>query len=314
MKQAFFLLCVVYGTFCVPIHTHAQEEDDIQVEESAEVFLEEYSDAFQENFFEGLKQKSIQNYDRAINYLLECKRLQPENNAVIHELAKLYYLDKNYPESLVYGAEAVSKAPENYWYLYTLMTSLKAQGNTIASIENDIPIANSSLKENLAKIYYGQEKYEAALALLASLERSKSVAILEQNIKQVLEQREKNTTSVAFSATVDNSRGTSDIENYKLRIRGLLMMTSGNALLLQISGEALETYPAQPYFYYANGYALNRTNKHREAIEVLETALDYMLSDISLANKIYTELSTAYNAISNPSKANMYLRKVKPGF
>lgn len=314
MRNKYVFPLLLLGAFLVPGYCHAQEEEEqIQVEESAEVFLEAYSDEFQENFFEGLKQKGIQNYDRAINYLLECKRLQPDNNAVTHELAKLYFLDKNYTESVTYGVAAVTNAPENYWYLYTLATTLNAQGNTIASVENDIPMANSTLNLNLAKIYYGQERYEAALALLQPLERSKNVTLLEQHIKEVLAEKEKNTHSTSFSAEVNNA-GINDIESYKASIRGLLQMPSGSFSLLQVSGEALERYPAQPYFYYANGYALNRTNKHREAIEVLETALDYMVSDISLANKIYTELATAYNAISNPSKANMYLRKVKPGF
>ena len=315
MQKEFVLLLLFLGVCCTPWHGYTQEEQEIQVEESAEVFLEEYSDEFQENFFEGLKQKGIQNYDRAINYLLECKDLQPDNVAVTHELAKLYFLDKNYTESLVYAVDAVSKKPENYWYLYTLITSLKAQGNNLSSVEKDIPMQHMMLRENLAKIYYGQENYDEALKLVQSLEPAKSVSILEQKIKDAIAIKQKNSTSVSFTtSTMENNTALTTLESYKARIRGLLMMTSGNSTLLQVSEDALENFPAQPYFYYANGYALNKNGKYRDAIEVLETALDYMVSDISLANKIYTELAMAYNAISNPSKANMYLRKVKPGF
>ena len=315
MKKQYFLLLMLLGTGIVPNHFYAQEEQEIQVEESAEVFLEEYSDEFQENFFEGLKQKGIQNYDRAINYLLECKRLQPANEAVTHELAKLYFLDKNYIESLVYAVDAVFKKPGNYWYLNTLMTSLKAQGNTLSSVSEAIPLQNSSLKENLAKIYYGQENYDEALKVVGSLEPSKSVSLLEQKIKDAMAIKQTNITNVSYTTdTIENNTVANTMESYKARIRGLLMMTSGNGLLLQVSADALENYPAQPYFYYANGYALNKDGKHSDAIEILETALDYMVGDVSLANKIYTELSAAYIAISNPSKANMYLRKVKPGF
>jgi tetratricopeptide (TPR) repeat protein len=315
MYKEFVLLLLFLGVCCTPWYSYAQEEQEIQEEESAEVFLEEYSDEFQENFFEGLKQKGIQNYDRAINYLLECKRLQPDNEAVTHELAKLYFLDKNYIESLDYAVDAVSKKPDNYWYLYTLITSLKAQGNNLSSVEKDIPMQHMILRENLAKIYYGQDNYDEALKLVGSLEPSKSVSILGQKIKDAIAIKQRNSTSVSFtSATIANNKAVNAMESYKARIRGLLMMTSGNAMLLRVSEDALENYPAQPYFYYANGYALNKNGKYRDAINVLETALDYMVSDISLANKIYTELSIAYNAISNPSKANMYLRKVKPGF
>ena len=312
-KDNFLGFILVLGLSTIPVNSYAQEEQEIQVEESAEVFLEEYSDEFQENFFEGLKQKGIQNYDRAINFLLECKRLQPDNEAVSHELARVYFLDKDYEQSKEYGIAAVAAVPENYWYLNTLMTTVKKQGKDIATVTRDIPMENSSLKENLARIYYNQDKYEEALALLQSLKKSKKAMVLEQNIKEALAKKEKSTKTISFTPTVVNT-DISDLESYKSRIRDLLMMPSDNPILLQVSEEALENYPAQPYFYYANGYALNKNGKHKDAIEILEIALDYMVSDISLANKIYTELSTAYNAISNPSKANMYLRKVKPGF
>ncbi|MFT6994611.1 MAG: tetratricopeptide (TPR) repeat protein [Maribacter sp.] len=312
-KDNFLGFILVLGLSTIPVNSYAQEEQEIQVEESAEVFLEEYSDEFQENFFEGLKQKGIQNYDRAINFLLECKRLQPDNEAVSHELARVYFLDKDYEQSKEYGIAAVAAVPENYWYLNTLMTTVKKQGKDIATVTRDIPMENSSLKENLARIYYNQDKYEEALALLQSLKKSKKAMVLEQNIKEALAKKEKSTKTISFTPTVVNT-DISDLESYKSRIRDLLMMPSDNPILLQVSEEALENYPAQPYFYYANGYALNKNGKHKDAIEILEIALDYMVSDISLANKIYTELSVAYNAISNPSKANMYLRKVKPGF
>jgi tetratricopeptide (TPR) repeat protein len=313
MKVGHFFLLLLFGILCVPLHGYTQDSPEIQVEESAEVFLEEYSDEFQENFFEGLKQKGIQNYDRAINFLLECKRLQPDNEAVSHELARMYFLDKNYVESKGYAIAAVLADPENYWYLNTLMTTIIKQGNDIAAVTNDIPMENSSLQENLARVYYNQEKYAEALALLQPLKKPKNTMVLEQNIKDALAKNTKNTKSISVTTTVVNT-DRSDLESYKARIRGLFMMPSDISILLQVSEEALENYPAQPYFYYANGYALSKKGKHKEAIEILEIALDYMVGDISLANKIYTELSTAYNAISNPSKANMYLRKVKPGF
>ena len=98
-----------------------------------------------------------------------------------------------------------------------------------------------------------------------------------------------------------------------MQIDGLIK-NNNHLLLKQVAEEALETYPSQPYFYYAQGYALNKSSKHRDAIEVLEAALDYLVADIKLANKIYTELVEAYNGINNSVKANMYLRKIKPGF
>jgi hypothetical protein len=39
-----------------------------------------------------------------------------------------------------------------------------------------------------------------------------------------------------------------------------------------------------------------------------------MLDDVPLVNKIYQELVDAHTAMNNSSKANMYLRMIKPGF
>ncbi|MEP1982646.1 MAG: hypothetical protein ABJJ07_03210 [Maribacter dokdonensis] len=73
----------------------------------------------------------------------------------------------------------------------------------------------------------------------------------------------------------------------------------------------MESFPSQPYFYYANGAALNSIQKHKDAIEILEGALDYLIDDIPLENAIYKELVKAYTATNNTSKANMYLSKIK---
>ena len=57
-KRSAISAAVLATFFVAPIY--AQEEQEIDIEQSAEVFLEEYSDAFQENFFEGLKQRTNQ--------------------------------------------------------------------------------------------------------------------------------------------------------------------------------------------------------------------------------------------------------------
>lgn len=313
MNNKYILLLFFLGTNFVPALCYAQDKQEIQIEESAEVFLEDYSDDFQENFFEALKQKGIQNYDRAINFLLECKRLQPDNKVVAYELAKNYHLDKKNIPAQEYAIEALNSDPENYWYLHTLNAIVGKQGNTVSSLENEIPYKNDVLKENLAQIYFKDGKLEAALAVLNTLEGSKQRTALEQEINDSLQKKKAKQQTVSYTARVENATPNS-IANYKMRIKGLMNMTTANLLLVQLTEEALESYPSQPYFYYSNGYALNRSKKYRDAIEVLEAALDYLINDIALANKIYKELSDAYSAMSNPSKANMYLSKIKPGF
>ncbi|MGI9552567.1 MAG: tetratricopeptide repeat protein [Aurantibacter sp.] len=307
-----FLFLMLSGLYLIPFLAHAQEETpEIGIEESAEVFLEDYSDDFQENFFEALKQKGIENYDKAINLLLECKQLQPSNIVVDHELAKAYLADEQYISAQEYAIIAVNTEPANLWYLDTLVEIVHKQGNSIDGLTTQIPYSNTQFQENLALIYFKQKRYEKALEVLEPVGDSSFSEDLESKIKDSIKKEEANSQKVEF--TVVNSGGTDPTQAYKSQIDGLIRI-NGIQQLLTVSEEALDNYPSQPYFYYAHGYALNKRGKHRDAIEILESGIDYLLNDISLANKIYTQLADAYTALNNSVKANMYLSKVKPGF
>ncbi len=308
------ILVLILGLLIIPYPFYAQEEQpEISLEPSAEVFLEDYSDEFQEKFFEALKQKGIENHDKAINLLLECKQLDDANNVVDHELAKAYFEDNQFISAQGYAVEAVLSEPANFWYLNTLVNVLQNQGSSMEDVKSKIPLDNIKLQENLAVIYFRKGNYQEALTVLKGIKGSSFTKELSSKINDSTKNEEQveESRSVSFSVT---NEGTSDpFDDYKVRIEGFIR---GNNLgiLDQLSAEALEIYPSQPFFYYARGYALNKKKKHKEAIEVLEAALDYLLDDPSLANKIYQQLADAYTATNNTSKANMYLRKVKPGF
>ncbi|MEP3208424.1 MAG: hypothetical protein ABJN95_04495 [Maribacter sp.] len=315
MKELLSCVLLLIGILLLPWGSYAQEKDpEIDIEDSAEVFLEAYSDDFEEAFFEALKQKGIENYDRAINLLLECKRLDAENIVVDHELAKAYFANKNYNLARDYGVAALSAEPENLWYLNTLVSILEKQGSTLEALEMGMLSDNLQLQENLALIYYKKEQYEAALTILKKLKKTNFLDHLASKINDSIKKRDENRQKVSFSATVTNSSpATSTVVGYQGRIQGLIR-TNNYMILKQVAAEALENFPSQPYFYYAQGYAFNKTGKYRDAIEVLEASLDYLVGDIALSNKIYEALAEAYNGINNSVKANMYLRKVKPGF
>lgn len=312
MKKTISIFLLSAGLILIPKLSNAQEETpEIDVEESAEVFLEEFTDDFQESFFEALKQKGIENYDKAINLLLECKQLQPDNIVVDYELAKAYLADQQYIAGQEYAITAVNAEPGNLWYLNTLVDLVQKHGNTIDGLKSQLLFSDNKLKENLALIYFRQQKYEKALEVLIPLDASTFSEELESKIKDSIEKEESKTKRMEF--TVVNNSAPNPTQAYKSRIEGLIRINS-NMQLLKVSEEALDNYPLQPYFYYAYGYALNKNGKNREAIEVLESGIDYLLNDISLANKIYTQLADAYTAMNNSVKANIYLSKVKPGF
>ncbi|MFH6603020.1 tetratricopeptide repeat protein [Maribacter algicola] len=300
------------GLLIIQNYSFAQEETpEINLEPSAEVFLEEYTDEFQEKFFEALKQKGIGNHDKAVNLLLECKRLDSDNSVVAYELAKAYFEDKQYLSAKTYAVEAIMAEPDNYWYLNTLVAILQKEGSTIEETAFKIPIDNVKLSENLAMIYFKSKNYEEALAVLKRIKSSSFREELTLKINDSIQNKEPAEQEADFSITDEEDADPS--KTYKGRLEEL-MNGADVAEMLKLSAEALESYPLQPYFYYAQGYALNKKEQYQEAVEVLEISLDYLLDDPALENKIYKELADAHQALNNTSKANMYLRKIKPGF
>ena len=74
----------------------------------------------QEYFFEALKQKGIENYDRAVVSLLKCVELDDTEAAVYFELGKSYIQLKNFGAAENSLKLAIDKNPNNEWYLNKL--------------------------------------------------------------------------------------------------------------------------------------------------------------------------------------------------
>lgn len=280
-----------------------------QEEESSEVYLEEYTDEFQENFFEALKQKGIQNYDRAIDLFLKCKQLEPNNSVVDYELGKAYLLDKKYVQAQEYAIEALLSEPTDFWYLDNLLTVLEKQGSPIEAIKQQIPYDNAKLKENMALSFFKKQKYEDALKVLKELQNSTLASDLERKINDSLQKgKAKMEAPVVKGATNEND----PVGQLKEQIEAL-MTSADYKNMLKVSEEALDSYPLQPYFYFAYGTALNNTGNANKAVEVLESGLDYLLDDEALQNQFFRELAKAYGKIGNTQKANEYLNKINSG-
>lgn len=79
----------------------------------------------------------------------------------------------------------------------------------------------------------------------------------------------------------------------------------------QKSTAGLEKYPAQPVLYLINGVALNQLSNFKEALETLETGLDYIIEDTKMEADFYKQLSKAYTGLNNLAKAKTFSDKAK---
>ncbi len=297
------MLILLFLGLLLPVSAVAQEE------ESAEIFLEDYTDEFQEFFFEALKQKGIENYDKAINALLRCKEMDPNSPVVDHELAKTYQLNNQLGIAQEFALEALKKRPDNLWYLNTYLGMLNLRSLDLDVLKAQLPFENTALKENLARILAEKEEYDLAIRLLKQLPKNETTQRLQARISDSLARKDNNTGP-------DPVEGEEEESNPYLKLVSELQDLLDKGLYEQLeveSTEALETYPLQPFFYYVKGAALNGLGKFMPAEEYLIMGLDFLTNDGELKNKFYRELALAYQGLGDPEKANMYLSRIKNG-
>ena len=276
MKFLPYLAIILVVTMAVPGALYAQEE------ESAAISLEDNTDEFQELFFEALKQKGIENYGKAINALLKCKQMEANNHVVDHELAKTYKMNKQLVLAEESAKEAIISQPENLWYLYTLLEIMELQGSDLNRIKDQIPYNNARLKENLAQIYFEKKSYDRSSEVLKDLRSSKFTKELAARIKDSLQQEFSEEKKLPGNGNIEKQNPVTMLINEL----AVLIQDEDFETLNQKAEEALESYPTQPFFYYAKGMSLNRIAKNREAVDFLTMGLDFIIENDELLQNL----------------------------
>lgn len=180
-----FLLCflVVSGFYTSSIK--AQEVQNL-LQEVAVDDLGEVSDEFQEAFFEALKQKAIENYEKAIIALKECQKLQPTNAVVFFELGKNYKLLNDLESAISNFQKANSLQPNREWILQALMETyyLNKQFEPGILINKQLVSYNEKYYDTLAKRYMELQQFDKLLALLDKLDAEFGLTEYRNSLRQ----------------------------------------------------------------------------------------------------------------------------------
>ncbi|WP_303316516.1 tetratricopeptide repeat protein [Flavivirga abyssicola] len=408
-------------------------------------------DKFQESFYEALKQKGIENYDRSVEALLKCIELDNSVAVLYYELGKNYKKLKNFGAAEEALKKAVNKDPDNEWFLdelYGFYASQNDYDKAIKTIKQLVKY-HPDYKEDLASLYLRSKKYDDALKLLDELDSEFGISLsrdamrnqiykatgrkkdqiknLEKRVENhpdkesnylalIFRYSENNEKEKAFETAkellkinpnsqlvhlalykfyLDDNDAEKAIESMKIVIKSneikpeakLKVLTDfvsfvgkhpkyeadlveatalidnrsnsktlielgqyylakknkgkaleyfeaalkleannfgvlRNVLLLYIdlqkydsakekSDEVLQKFPSQPLFYLINGVALNKLNQPKEAIEALETGLDYIIDDTKMEADFYNQLSKAHSLLNNTAKAKTFSDKAK---
>jgi tetratricopeptide (TPR) repeat protein len=152
----------------LPQNTYAQVDFNKRPDDD----LGNVEDTFQEYFFEALKQKGIENYQKSADALLKCIDIDDSDPVLYYELGKNYMQLKNFGAAEVAFKKAVSKAPKNEWYLDELYGVYIQQNDTNKSLKTVKQLVeyHPDYKQDLASLYIQLEKYREALKILDEMD------------------------------------------------------------------------------------------------------------------------------------------------
>lgn len=132
------------------------------------------TDNFQEAYYESLKQKGIENYDRAIESLEKCLKIQPENPVIYHEIGKNNFFKKDYLKAEEAFTKATQISPLNKWYwidLYEVHYETKNYNQGIQILQKIIPF-DKNYREDLTSLYMYTRQYDKALLMINELDQT----------------------------------------------------------------------------------------------------------------------------------------------
>ncbi|MBM6500875.1 tetratricopeptide repeat protein [Flavobacterium macrobrachii] len=159
-KLAFYQF--IFGIFFIPNILLAQTEPEDVAAVSSE---------FQDNYYESLKQKGIENYDKAIIALEKCLALEPNNPVVFFELGKNYLAQKKYKDAYDNFEKVTNIDSQNRWAwvgMYDVCYDTQDYNQAIILVQKLVEF-KSEYKEDLVSLYMKTAQFDKALELINEL-------------------------------------------------------------------------------------------------------------------------------------------------
>ena len=136
---------------------------------------EEKEIKFQEYFFKSLSNKSIRNYQKAIQNLEVCDKLSPRNKIIYFEFSKNYLFLNQTLQARQFIEKALEQDSSNIWMLLHFVSILKKDRNYEEAIKVQLKIIELDpyYRESLIYLYHLNSQSDKALSLIYLLEQEK---------------------------------------------------------------------------------------------------------------------------------------------
>ena len=292
--------------FLISLKSYTQDSLSVAID-----FTEEKELKFQQFFFTALSQKSIGNYQKAIENLESCNQILPNNKSVFFEFSKNYLYLNNTLLAKEYINRAIIQDSKNIWMQKHLVKVFEKENNFFEAIkiQQKIIVLNPKENKNLILLYLKNKDYKKALSFIKTLEEDN---LLSSDLKKIKERLEKTNYSETQKVKVskDIYKRFETEKTYTLLKQILLATKDNSVLLLKYSKEGIALFPAQPFVYLINGSTLNVNREFKKALEILQNGIDFVIED-AMEALFYKEMALAYKGLNNKVEERRYMEKYR---
>lgn len=174
-KRAIITLFLAILTFAVYAQKKKQAKQNAVIV-VGKVLSQKDSLQVRELYFDGLHEKIVMNYPRALTFFNRVLEIDPSNDAALYELANINFAENKEAEAEQLIRNAVTVNPDNEWY-WSLMADIYKKTNKLPELLNVL--------NELIRIVPGREEYyyDKANALLMQ-KKVKEAAIAYDEIEK----------------------------------------------------------------------------------------------------------------------------------
>ena len=275
------LLAIAVGIFCIPNTTWAQTEpDDIALA----------NDAFQDAFYESLKQKGIENYDKAITALEKCQKLEPNNPTVFFELGKNYLAQRDYKRAYDSFEQATKIDPKNKWFwvgMYDVCYETRDWTQAIV-IVNKLIEFKKEYEEDLVSLYMNTQQFDKALELINKLNDNVGKSDLRDNYKNQILKNTKYQGSEKDNLIAQISKNPKEEANY-IALIYLYSESNQEEKALEIAKKLEKEIPTSDWAQVSLFKFHLNNNDGPKAVKAMDIALASKKIDAKIKHRMLNE-------------------------
>lgn len=265
-------------------------------------------DKFKSLYYEGLIQKTLNNYYEALDFFKECLAINPANPAANFEVSQILDDNKQPDSALVFMGRAVKGDPQNIWYGYFYAQNLQELGRYKDVVKE---------YEDLIKRHPGAMDlyYKLALAQLQAQEYKQAIGtynIIEQkaghtddelamNKIEILERiKEYDKAEEEIQKLIKNNPST---PQYYDMLGNLYDLEGKQEKAFEVYQSTEKNYPHDPMAHLSLADYYKTNNQDTKAFEELEKAFDEPSLDVDTKIRIILGLNTFTSSDSIFSEA-----------